>query len=133
MRHAIYAIAATADAVRGALRHLSRAGYRSDEISCLARQPDPSLAQRWARTAWKAGVGAILACGPLAQRADAVAETLAAVLPAPAAPRCEDALARGGVVIAVHTDNAFELEPLAELLAEGGCLRVAVTREAAAA
>ena len=46
-------------------------------------------------------------------------------VPAYAVLRYEDALARGAAVVAVHTDNGFEVETVSQILRDGGCEQVA--------
>lgn len=137
MPRSVYAIASDH---RACLANLHAAGFRSDEISLLSsageeasRGEGTSAGERSPSTgvAWLPAVGAVLACGPLAlllrgAQGIGIAKPLAELgVPAYAAARYEDALTRGAAVVAVHTDNGYEIDTLAELLRDGGCELVA--------
>lgn len=131
MPRSVYAIAPDH---RTCLASLRAAGFRSEEISLLSSAAEvPSEGARNPSTgvAWLPVIGAVLACGPLAlllrgAQGIGIAKPLSGLgVPAYAAARYEDALARGTAVVAVHTDNGYEIETLAELLREGGCELVA--------
>ena len=114
------------------LDRLHAAGFRPDEISLLAAQSGAALADdETPRTgvAWLPAVGEVLACGPLAvllKGGPGMIKRLAELgVPAYAALRYEDALARGNAVVAVHTENGYEIETLTALLRDGGCEQVA--------
>lgn len=131
MPRSVYAIAPDH---RTCLANLRAAGFRSEEISLLSSAADESTGvERGASTgvAWLPVVGAVLACGPLAlllrgAQGIGIAKPLSELgVPAYAATRYEDALTRGTAVVAVHTENGYEIDTLAELLRDGGCELVA--------
>ena len=135
MPRSVYAIATDH---RTCLASLRAAGFRSDEISLLSSSGDegslePAADGRRSSTgvAWLPVVGAVLACGPLAlllrgAQGIGIAKPLSELgVPTYAATRYEDALTRGAAVVAVHTDNGYEIDTLAELLRDGGCELVA--------
>lgn len=137
MHRSVYAIASDH---RSCLATLRAAGFRSDEISLLSSAAEETSTaagetggERRSPTgvAWLPTVGAVLACGPLAlllrgAQGIGIAKPLAELgVPAYAATRYEDALTRGGAVVAVHTENGYEIDILAEMLRDGGCELVA--------
>lgn len=112
---------------------LHAAGFRADEISLIAAQDGATFSKAAEPTsvAWLPAVGSVLACGPLRlllQGGQGLIRRLAELgVPAYAALRYEDALARGAAVVAVQTDNGYEIETLTALLRDGGCEQVAAS------
>ncbi len=134
------------------LAQLRAAGFRADEISWLATNVTDFDEQKQVHvngiqltasadtasppgkgtsigSAWLPVVGTILASGPLALMltgSQSIIKILSELgVPAYAVLRYEDALARGAAVVAVHTDNGFEVETVSQLLRDGGCEQVA--------
>ena len=136
MYHTVFALAPTAAAREHALRALASAGYRDDELSFIATSAMVRPSAGWQRTPWRSGLGPLLASGALAVRLGGIfsasfAAALDALgLPAYVVRRYEEAIAAGGVLLAAHTANGFELDALADLLADSGCQQRAVVRGA---
>jgi hypothetical protein len=109
---------------------LAQSGYQSEEISLMSlsagKLPDP------APLTWQVQARAVFAQGPLQAHfsrnfAASLGQGLQTfAVPAYAIRLCESVLARGGVLLAVHTDNGYEPELIMDLLGEGGCQRIAV-------
>ncbi len=127
----IRSVFAIASDLQACIDRLHEAGFRPEEISLIAAQDDSAFEDQATGTgvAWLPAVGSVLACGPLQlllQGGQGLIRRLAELgVPAYAALRYEDALARGAAVVAVHTDNGFEIETLTALLRDGGCEQVA--------
>lgn len=127
MSHAIFAGTPTAS-LPWIVDALTMAGYQASEISIVTTtdQPLPSGLQ----LAWQMGRHHLFSQGPItAHFTQRFAATLPAALrdyglPAYAVRQCEALLDRDDAVIAVHTANAFEIEPLADLLHDKGCVYV---------
>jgi len=128
MSHAIFAGTTTAG-LPWIIDALTQAGYQASEISILTTTDQP-LADS-VQLAWQMGRHHLFSQGPLAAHfTNHFAATLAAALrdfglPAYAVRHCETLLDRDEALIAVHTDNAFEIELLADLLQDNGCLYMA--------
>ncbi len=115
---------------RACLAQLRAAGFRADEISLIAAGSGAGIGgDAPSGMTWLPAIGAVVACGPLApllRGSQSLVKPLAELgVPAYAAQRYEDALARGCAVVAVHTENGFEIETVTELLRDGGCEQVA--------
>ena len=128
MQCAVFAIAPDRQAC---LDRLQQAGFRADEISLLARDavdPDSGSAPAARAGTWLPAFGAVLAIGPLAlplHGGHGLVQPLATMgVPAYAAHRYQDALAKGIAVVAVHTDNGYEIDTVTEILRDGGCEQV---------
>ena len=127
MARSVYAIVRDQQAC---IANLQAAGFRYEEISFLSAGVDEgSTEEGEARlrtgVAWLPAVGAVLACGPLALLLRGTQAGIAKPLselgvPAYAAHRYEDALSRGDAVVAVHTENGYEVDTLAQVLRDGG-------------
>ncbi len=110
--------------------HLHEAGFQADEISVLAAGAHRLTADDAGEdTAWLPVIGTVRAYGPLARLLHGDQNLITRLeelgVPAYAALRYEDALARGNAVVAVHTTNSFEIDLVAALLRDGGCDHVA--------
>jgi len=124
MSHAIFAGTTTAR-LPWIIDALTQAGYQASEISIVTTtdQPLPASLQ----LAWQMGRHHLFSQGPLtAHFTQRFSATLPASLrsfglPAYAVRHCETLLDRDDALIAVHTDNAFEIELIADLLQENGC------------
>lgn len=127
MHNSVFAIAPNHQAC---VAHLHEAGFQSDEISLLAAGTQRvAIADAGEDTAWLPVVGTIRAYGPLAKLLHGDQSLISRLfdlgVPAYAALRFEDALARGAAVVAVHTANGYEIDLVAALLRDGGCDHVA--------
>ncbi len=101
------------------LERLYAAGFSVEEISTIGRR-GPNSGSMAGRLQASGPITRFLAdggglSGPLTELG----------LPAYAAMRYEEAIRRGGMVVAVHTDNRYEVETVTELLRDGGCEQVA--------
>ena len=127
MSHAIFAGTPTSF-LPSIIEALTKAGYQASEISIVTTtdQPSPSGLQ----LAWQMGRHHLFSQGPItAHFTQRFSATLPAALrdyglPAYAVRQCETLLDRNDAVIAVHTANAFEIESLADILHDKGCLYV---------
>lgn len=134
MSHTIFATTTTAGLL-SLLETLQRAGYRSDEVSLLTTVAGALSAGE--TLAWWAGLQRVCGQGRLTAHlrqggATTLAEAFEACgMPAYAIRHCEAALGGGGVLVAVHTANGFEVEPLADLLHAGGGQHVVATADLA--
>ena len=127
MHTSVFAIAPDHQAC---VAHLHQAGFQADEISMLAAGAQRlAIADDGEDTAWLPVVGTVRAYGPLAKLLHGGQSLIARLselgVPAYAALRYEDALARGDAVVAVHTANGYEIDMVAALLRDGGCDHVA--------
>lgn len=128
MSHTIFAGIPTAG-LPWIIDALTQTGYQASEISIVTTtdQPLPASLQ----LAWQIGRHNLFSQGPLTEHfTQRFAATLPAALrdyglPAYAVRHCEALLDRDDALIAVHTNNAFEIEPLADLLHDHGCLYMA--------
>ena len=128
MPSAVYAIVKDH---RTCLAQLSAAGFRAEEISMLASDAvarDASEARDDSSRGWLPAVGMVLMCGPLALLLRGLHGSVKPLsqlgVPGYAAMRYEEALAHGSTMLAVHTDNGFEVDTVSELLRDGGCEHV---------
>lgn len=132
MSHTIFATTTTAGLI-SLLETLQRAGYRSDEVSLLTTVAGALSAGE--TLAWWAGLQRVCGQGRLTTHlrgASSLTEAFETCgMPAYAIRHCEAALGGGGVLVAVHTANGFEVEPLADLLYAGGGQHVVATADLA--
>ena len=129
MSYTIFA-GVSSPALTRVLAVLAQSGYQGEEISLLAltagKLPDP------APVTWQEQARVVFAQGPLwahfsrnfSANLGQGLQTFA--VPAYAIRLCEAVLARGGVLLAVHTDNGYEPELILDLLGEVGCQCIAV-------
>lgn len=128
MSHVIFAGTPTA-ALPWIIDALTEAGYPACDISIVTTTDQPLAASL--QLAWQMGRHHLFSQGPLtAYFTQRFSPTLPNALrdyglPAYAVRQCEALLDRDDAIVAVHTNNAFEIEPLADLLHDKGCLYVA--------
>lgn len=125
MSHAIFAGTST-QRLPWVIDALTEAGYQVSDISIVTTS-EQVLADSL-QLAWQMGRHHLFSQGPLnAHFTQRFSATLPAALrdyglPAYAVRQCEAVLDRDDALIAVHTDNAFEIELLADLLQDNGCV-----------